>query len=92
MICKDGSDFGDGDASERHVGGAPTHLLCVFKAEGVSHDLRDRFVTLDESLLVLLPLFEVRFEAEEGLLRIRRAQQNAKRGYDVVQRLHLAVL
>ena len=70
---------------------AHTHLLCVFKAEGVSHNLRDRFVALDESLL-FLPLFEVRFEAEEGLLRIRRATQNAKGGYDVVQRLHLAVL
>ena len=48
-------------------------------------------MTLDESL-VLLPLFEMGFEAEEGLLRIRRTQQNAERGYNVVQRFHLSVL
>ena len=69
---------------------ALSNLLRVVKAERVSHDVHDRLVTLDEPL-VLLPLFEVRFEAEEGLPLLRRAQQDAQRGYDVVERLHLAV-
>ena len=85
MICKDRRHFGDSDAFDLF------NLLCVFKAERVSHRLRDRSVTLDESLF-LLPLFEMRFEAEEHLLNILRTQQNAQRGYDVVQRINLAVL